>query len=53
MTDLKGLSDTELEDLRAAAVDEQERRRRLASAPAQVAAIREQFAADGGDPTEL
>ncbi|WP_186372403.1 hypothetical protein [Arthrobacter woluwensis] len=53
MTDLKDLSDSALEDLRAAAVAEQERRYRLASAPAQVAALREQFAADGGDPTEL
>jgi len=53
MDDLTVLTKEELDALDAAVEAEQARRYRLASAPAQVAAIREQFAADGGDPAEL
>lgn len=53
MQDLTTLTQAELDALQAAVVAEQDRRWRLATAPAQVAAIREQFVADGGDPSEL
>ncbi len=47
--DLKQLTDTELGDLLNAALDEQERRARLARVPEQVAQLTAQYVADGGD----
>ena len=51
--DLKTLTDEQLEQYRVDVLTEQERRQRLASAPAQVAQIATAYVADGGDLTTL
>lgn len=53
MEDLTALTKEELDELDAAVEAEQARRYRLASIPIQVNALRDQFVADGGDPSEL
>lgn len=51
--DLSTLADADLVALRIDVADEQERRNRLADAPAQVAAIAAQYVEDGGDLANL
>ena len=52
-TDLTTLTDEALAQLRADVGAEQERRDRLAQAPAQVAEIGARYIEDGGDPADL
>lgn len=53
MPDLSSMTDEQLAEHLNAVLDEQERRARLANAPAQVAQIAAAFIADGGDRTAL
>ncbi|QOC24394.1 hypothetical protein IC744_14005 [Microbacterium hominis] len=53
MDDLTALTDAQLDAHLNAVINEQERRRRLANAPAQVAQIAAAFIADGGDRAAL
>ena len=55
MTDseLKTLSDDDLDALRIQVLNEQERRQRLSAIPTQVTQLAGQFVADGGDKTTL
>ena len=55
MTDseLKTLSDDDLDALRIQVLNEQERRQRLSAIPTQVTQLAGQFVADGGDKTIL
>ena len=52
-TELKTLSDDDLDALRIQVLNEQERRQRLSAIPTQVAQLAGQFVADGGDKTTL
>lgn len=53
MPDLATISDEDLDAHRVAVLNEQERRTRLAQAPAQIAAIKQRYVEDGGDPADL
>lgn len=53
MYDLTVLSDEEFEEHRLHVLNEQERRQRLADAPAQAAEIVRRYAEDGGNVTTL
>ena len=52
-TELKTLSDDDLDALRIQVLNEQERRQRLSAIPTQVTQLAGQFVADGGDKTTL
>ena len=52
-TELKALSDDDLDALRIQVLNEQERRQRLSAIPTQVTQLAGQFVADGGDKTTL
>ena len=52
-TELKALSDDDLDVLRIQVLNEQERRQRLSAIPTQVTQLAGQFVADGGDKTTL
>lgn len=52
-TELKALSDDDLDALRIQVLNEQERRQRLSAIPTQVTQLAGQFVADGGDKTIL
>lgn len=51
--DLSALTDDELEELRRGVLTEQERRAALATIPATVAGLADQYRAGGGDPAHL
>lgn len=51
--DLTTLTDAELDEQRRAIADETERRQRLATIPAEVARLAQQYADDGGDAADL
>lgn len=51
--DLTNYGDEALDQLRLAVLDEQERRQRLALAPAMAADMTRRFIEDGGDPADL
>jgi hypothetical protein len=51
--DLTSLDDVELDQLRLDVLSEQERRARLAAAPALVADIAARYIGDGGNPADL
>lgn len=51
--ELRALTDDEMYQLRVLVIGEEDRRRRLASAPAQVADIARSYAEDGGDTSAL
>jgi len=53
MTDFADYDDDQLEELRLAAVNEQERRDRVRQAPGQAAQLAIRMKADGGDVAEL
>lgn len=50
---LINFTDEALDTLRTDVLNEQERRQRLASTPAQVAALASRYMEDGGDPSLL
>lgn len=51
--DLNRLSDDELNQLRRDVLAEQERRTKVAGIPDQIAALRGEYLAAGGDPADL
>lgn len=53
MIDLTSHTDEELSELRSTVGAEQERRERIATIPSQIAALRDRYTADGGNPADL
>ena len=51
--DLTKLTDEDLDALRVAVLTEQERRARIASLPATIAGLRQEYLDAGGDPATL
>lgn len=51
--DLRTLSDDDLDQMRRDVLAEQERRSKIAAIPEQITALRGQYLAAGGDPTDL